>query len=91
LNKQHNYRIFLTSIATNFLSLVKEISSADIVSVHPPNGMSDLASYLAQSPVDMPTGAIAILESTTRNWPDDWFQASLWNWRGLVKPRDLGN
>lgn len=54
-------------------------------------GMSDLASYLAQSEVDMPTGAIATLESNTRNWPEDWFQASSWNWRGLVKPRDLGN
>ena len=78
--------------AASILSIASKHAerSALLVLGHNP-GMSDLASYLAQSPVDMPTGAIAILESTTRNWPDDWFQASSWNWRGLVKPRDLGN
>jgi len=78
--------------AASILSIASKHNqrSALMVLGHNP-GMSDLASYLAQSTFDMPTGAIAILESTTRNWPDDWFQASSWNWRGLVKPRDLGN
>ena len=56
------------------------------------SGMEVLASKLSGCHVVMPTGAIAILvpSSTDGEWPDDWQDAKMWNWRGLVKPRELG-
>ena len=55
-------------------------------------GMEVLASKLSGCDVIMPTGAIAILvpSSTEGEWPDDWQDAKMWKWRGLVKPRELG-
>ena len=55
-------------------------------------GMEVLASKLRGCDVIMPTGAIAILipSSTEGEWPDDWQDAKMWKWRGLVKPRELG-
>lgn len=55
-------------------------------------GMELLASKLSGCDVVMPTGAIAILvpSSTEGEWPDDWQDAKMWKWRGLVKPRELG-
>jgi phosphohistidine phosphatase len=78
--------------ALRILTIASKHTSKSCVMVlgHNP-GMEEVASYLGQSPVHMPTAAIAILESTGRNWPEDWLQASSWNWRGLVKPRDLGS
>ena len=54
-------------------------------------GMEVLASKLSGCDVVMPTGAIAILvPASPENWPDDWQDAKMWKWRGLVKPRELG-
>ena len=56
-------------------------------------GMEILASKLSGHTIGMPTGAIAILDSDSSDgeWPDDWEDANLWKWRGLVKPRELGS
>ena len=55
-------------------------------------GMEVLASKLSGCDIVMPTGAIAILvpSSTDGEWPEDWQDAKMWKWRGLVKPRELG-
>ena len=77
--------------AARILSIASQQVEHDSILVlgHNP-GMDDLASYFGQQSLDMPTGAIASLESVGRNWPDDWLQVSSWVWRGLVKPRNLG-
>jgi phosphohistidine phosphatase len=56
-------------------------------------GMENLASILSGTFVAMPTASIAILAPDAREdlWPEDWGNAKLWRWRGLVKPRDLGS
>ena len=55
-------------------------------------GMEILASKLSDIPIEMPTGAIALLDSNSAEdrWPDDWSSSQFWKWRGLVKPRVLG-
>ena len=77
--------------AAQILSIASKHDSRNSLLVlgHNP-GMEDLASYLSQARIEMPTAGIALLEAIGRNWPDDWLQASSWSWRGLVKPRDLG-
>jgi phosphohistidine phosphatase len=54
-------------------------------------GMEEVASYLSGRHVEMPTAAIATLEPRGDDWPLDWKETNDWNWRGLVKPRDLSN
>jgi len=74
-------------------SIAKEMEHANALMVlgHNP-GMEVLASILSGTPMAMPTAAIAILDSkaTPKDWPADWGSAKMWNWRGLVKPRELG-
>lgn len=55
-------------------------------------GMEVLAGKLGGIALQMPTAAIAILttESIDGMWPSDWSNHKLWKWRGLVKPRELG-
>ena len=56
-------------------------------------GMEILASKLSGSTLTMPTAAIATLvsDSPDGEWPKDWWDANLWKWRGLAKPRELGS
>jgi phosphohistidine phosphatase len=77
--------VSILSIASKYVAC-----SSVLVLGHNP-GMEDVASFLSQSEIEMPTSAIVTLEAIGRNWPEDWRQASSWNWRGIVKPRDLGN
>ena len=54
-------------------------------------GMENLASIMSQCVIEMPTGAIAVLDSNSQEsvWPVDWSSSKLWNWRCLVKPREI--
>lgn len=56
-------------------------------------GMEVLASKMSQTAIEMPTAAIGVLESNSpdEGWPTDWANSRMWNWRGLVKPREIGN
>jgi phosphohistidine phosphatase len=56
-------------------------------------GMEILASNLSETSIAMPTGAIAMLASNASvdDWPENWSDANMWKWRGLVKPRELGH
>jgi phosphohistidine phosphatase len=73
----------ILSIASQY-----KLHSSIMTLAHNP-GTEDLASYLSQRETHIPTGAIAMLESSETGWPIHWLEASSWNWRGLVKPRDL--
>jgi phosphohistidine phosphatase len=55
-------------------------------------GMENLASNLSEAEIAMPTGAIACFAPGAGvDWPADWSDAKQWKWRGLVKPREIGN
>ncbi len=90
-------RLYLAS-DHSILSIARDVSNAYdsaqciLVLGHNP-GMEVLASTLSENPIAMPTGAIAIFASNSGdgNWPNDWGNDKLWNWRGLVKPRELGS
>lgn len=73
----------ILSIASNWTE-----RTSILVLGHNP-GMEDLASYLGQRQIEMPTAAIAMLEAIDERWPADWRDVNSWAWRGLVKPRDL--
>jgi phosphohistidine phosphatase len=61
-----------------------------LVLAHNP-GLELLVSQLSDRPNEMPTGAIAIFESSDADgdWPADWTNGKMWNLRKLAKPREL--
>ena len=56
-------------------------------------GIEILASHLSEHPIEMPTGAIAVLDSNSpeMEWPADWTISKMWKWRGLAKPREIAD
>jgi len=89
-------RLYLASdsaILSFACDMSKKIVNAQSLMVlgHNP-GMEVLASILSGTTMAMPTASIAILSSkaTPEEWPADWGNAKMWDWRGLVKPRKLG-
>jgi len=56
-------------------------------------GMEILASRLRECLTEMPTAAIAVLDSISpvNDWPTDWTASKMWKWRGIVNPREIGS
>ena len=71
-------------------SLVSQSWKRVLVLAHNP-GLEILVSQLSDRPHEMPTGAIAIFESSDAggDWPADWTNGKMWKLRELAKPREL--
>lgn len=59
-----------------------------LVLAHNP-GMEDAVSMLCGVGTEMPTAAVAVLDTVDEGWPKKWLEAGGWKLRSLVKPRDL--
>jgi len=85
--------LILSSTKKSVAGLRSEVAhcvNCVMVLAHNP-GLEILVSQLSNHQNEMPTGAIAVFESSDDDgeWPNDWGNGEMWKLRELVKPREL--
>ena len=83
----------LSSSKKSVMSIHAEVGqcvNCVMVLAHNP-GMEILVSQLSNQQNEMPTGAIAVFESSDDEgeWPNEWGDGKMWKLRELAKPREL--
>jgi hypothetical protein len=87
-----SYKEYMKKVQDGASGIVDITSKHRVMMLGHNPGMEILASTISQCAIEMPTGAIGVLDSNSRDegWPSDWTNSKMWKWRGLVKPREIG-